>query len=566
MKTINRNILKLLLLVLLFNLSACDDEFLERQPLDKFTETDVFTTEESLNTFVNGIYNDLYTTGLMDGWWAQTFELFYSPMTDESHGMFDFWHYKEMITGGMSPDNMGVFVNKWEIAYTGIRNANLFFKNIHLAQEAGVDQAFIDQLTDEVRFLRAYLYADIHKHFGGAPIITDVLDLNNVETLPRSSAKELSDFIVSELDEVIGNGNMPASNFVLADSDKGHGTLAAAYALKSRVELFAASALFNTSNDQALWTAAANSSLEAINFAEGQGHALYGDYQRVFLDDYNSEVIFDKSLHTPSGDNDLTHTVDRSLNSNGHGGWTSMSPTQDFVEAYEMADGKDITDATSGYALETFWQNRDPRFYATILYDGADWRGREFETFLPGGLDSRDGPSNWNTSQTGYNWKKFLDETIQDFNGPNRGTQNKIEFRLAELYLNYAETQVALGNDAEAVKYMDRVRARTGVNMPSVAGLTGNALKAKLKNERRIELALEGHRFHDLRRWKEYYSTLNGFEVHGVNIAKAEDGTKSYSTGLVNTYVINPENELIPIPRDEVNKSEGVIDQNPGYN
>ncbi|NJN27857.1 MAG: RagB/SusD family nutrient uptake outer membrane protein [Cyclobacteriaceae bacterium] len=573
MKTKNI-IIKIVVVLMLSNLIACNEEFLDRQPLDKFTENDVFSTEESLETFVNRIYNQQYTVGTLDWWWRMTFELFYSPLTDESHGKFDFWHFKEVISGGLTPDNMGVFINKWSISYQGIRNCNLFFKNIPISEEAGVSPEAIARLSDEVRLLRAIIYHDLLKHFGGVPIADQVYDLNNLEIIPRNTPKEVSDYILATLDTVIANGNLPGSYFDMAMNNKGRGTVALAHALKSRVALYAASPLFNTSNDASLWDTAAKASLDAINYSEAQGHGLYDDYQGVFLDDYNMEVIFDKSLHSTSTATDLDNTIDRDLNANGYGGWTSMSPTQDFIEAYETADGLDIEDLGSGYTLDKFWENRDPRFYATVLYDGAMWKDREVEVFLPGGLDSRDGPEDWNTSRTGYYWKKLLDESVpkSELGGANRGTQNKVEFRMAELYLNYAETQIALGNEDKAIEYIDLIRSRPGVDMPSVSGLSGQALLDKYRNERRIELVLEGHRFHDLRRWDMYYETLNGFEVERINITKAGDGTKSYSIGLadggegINKYVIKPENELIPIPRNEINKSEGIIKQNPGYN
>ena len=179
-------IIRTFVVVFLLNLVGCNEEFLERQPLDKFTEKDVFSTEESLETFVNRIYNQQYTVGTLDWWWKMTFELFYSPLTDESHGKFDFWHFKEVISGGLTPDNMGVFVNKWRIGYQGIRNCNLFFKNIHLSEEAGVSPEAIARLSDEVRLLRAIIYHDLLKHFGGVPIADQVYDLNNVEIIPRN--------------------------------------------------------------------------------------------------------------------------------------------------------------------------------------------------------------------------------------------------------------------------------------------------------------------------------------------------------------------------------------------
>ena len=189
-----------------------------------------------------------------------------------------------------------------------------------------------------------------------------------------------------------------------------------------------------------------------------------------------------------------------------------MQPTQNLVDDYAMANGLPITDPASGYNPANPYVGRDPRFYATVLYNGASYRGSTVETFTPGGKDSKDGPDNWNTSKTGYYLKKFMNDAypLQNPWG-NAGFQPWIYIRYAEVLLNYAEAaNEAYGPDAvpagatySARAALNLVRARSSVNMPAIAaGASQAQLREAIRYERRVELAFEEHRFYDVRRWK----------------------------------------------------------------
>jgi hypothetical protein len=459
------------LLISLFILAGCNEDLLDIKPVDKFTEANVFTDAKTLEIYVNGCYKGFYTFGDVGWWFALPMENFTSPLSDENYAKFDFWGtWTINHNGGLDPSNLGCFQWKWGRTYQSVKNCNLFLDNMKLAKD--VDPTLVARYEDEVRFIRAYLYFDLLRYWGGVPIVKTVPSLDNYEIIPRNTPEEVVSFIVSELDQILSDPSIPASLQKCDDSYKGRATVAAVHALKARTLLFAASPLFNPSNTRAKWEAAATASKAAIDYAEANGHGLFDNYGKLFITPFNKEEIFVRSYWSGNTDLDwgFRSNLDTYLNSPSNGGWTSLCPTQDMVESYETLDGKKITDPTSGYTLEKFWENRDPRLAETILFDGALWKGKQIETFLPGGIDSNEAPvGNWNYSITGYFVKKFLKEDVLpgDYDTKKGSPQHNVIFRLAELYLNYAETQIALGNDAEAQKYINLVRARSG--MPAVA-------------------------------------------------------------------------------------------------
>jgi starch-binding outer membrane protein, SusD/RagB family len=250
---------------------------------------------------------------------------------------------------------------------------------------------------------------------------------------------------------------------------------------------------------------------------------------------------------------------------NGFGGWGGNCPMQNFVDDFEMKNGKAISDPTSGYDPQNPYVNRDPRFYATVLYNGAPYRGRKVETFLPGGKDSPDGNEPWNTSPTGYYLRKFLNETISLDDWNSMGTTAWRYFRYAEILLNYAEAQnEAVGPDASVYDAINKIRARAGLpDLPS--GLSQVDMRTRIRNERRIELAYEEHRYFDVRRWK-IASQEENEKALGISVKKNDNGTFTYTVKEALTgKKFEEKHYWFPIPLDEINASGGAIEQNPGY-
>jgi hypothetical protein len=250
---------------------------------------------------------------------------------------------------------------------------------------------------------------------------------------------------------------------------------------------------------------------------------------------------------------------------NGFGGNGGNCPLQNLVDDYEMkATGLKPLEAGSGYDPADPYTGRDPRFYYTVLYDGAEFKGRAIEVFTPNGKDSEQGDGGWNCSQTGYYMCKFLDENQLL---SEASTMPYVYFRLSEFYLNYAEAQYHLGNEAQCRWAINRIRERKDVGMPEIPdAVSGQELLNKVYQERRIELALEGHRYFDLRRWN-LAATYEGMDAIGVKVVKTSNDTFTYD---FNSIVLKTDFKesyyWLPIPRTEIVKSNYMLKQNPGYN
>lgn len=524
--------------------TSCND-FLDRKPLDKMTEDDVFNDDALLAAYVNACYN-AYPTGFEEAMMSST--------TDETYTR----HGKEssiiVSKGEMTPDNITTFdagrfsnFNYWEKAYEYLRNINIFFEKI---DGANVSKDLKSRLTGEMEFVRAFIYSNLIWRFGGVPIVTHSFTLgDNNYSLPRNSYDECVDYIISDLNDAINR--LPAK---MEGENSGRASADACKALKARVLLYAASPLNNPNNDKSKWEKARDASLEVINLP---GYELAKDYRSLFLED-NKEVIFKREYTKANG-----HRMNLFNSPNGYDGWGGNCPLQNIVDDYEMkSTGKKPAEEGSGYDPKNPYQGRDPRFYASILYNGAMYRGRPVEVFIPKGKDSSQGDiGSWNTSLTGYYLYKFMDEN-QSLSETN--TQPWIFFRLAEFYLNYAEAEFYLGNEEECRDAINRVRNRESVKMPAVIE-SGDQLLEKLRNERRIELAFENHRYFDLRRWRiaEVYENI---DAKGIEVVKKDDGTFSYNPITVLERKFLPQHYLLPIPRSEIIKSNNSLTQNPYYN
>jgi len=533
-----------LCLIFALSFTSCND-FLDRKPLDKMTEDDVFNDDALLAAYVNACYN-AYPTGFEEAMMSST--------TDETYTR----HGKEssiiVSKGEMTPDNITTFdagrfsnFNYWEKAYEYLRNINIFFEKI---DRANVSKDLKSRLTGEMEFIRAFIYSNLIWRFGGVPVVTHSFALgDNNYSLPRNSYDECVDSIISDLNDAIKR--LPAK---MEGENSGRASADACKALKARVLLYAASPLNNPNNDKSKWEKARDASLDVINLP---GYELAKDYRSLFLED-NKEIIFKREYTKANG-----HRMNLFNSPNGYDGWGGNCPLQNIVDDYEMKlTGKKPVEEGSGYDPKYPYQGRDPRFYASILYNGAMYRGRPVEVFIPKGKDSSQGDiGSWNTSLTGYYLYKFMDEN-QSLSETN--TQPWIFFRLAEFYLNYAEAEFYLGNEEECRDAINKVRNRESVKMPVVTE-SGDQLLEKLRNERRIELAFENHRYFDLRRWRiaEIYENI---DAKGIEVVKKDDGTFNYNPITVLERKFLPQHYLLPIPRSEIIKSNNSLTQNPFYN
>jgi starch-binding outer membrane protein, SusD/RagB family len=536
------------LLLIVFTAMSCNK--LELTPLDTISDANTWSNQNLVQLYVNAQYNVLlhgYQNDLL------------AAADDEAFNIHQYGNLYMIQTGQLTQDNVTDFsakINYWDFAYSYIYNINVFFSKIDAAP---VDSTFKTGVIAEMKFLRAYIYANLIWRYGGVPIITKVFNLHDNFQVTRSSYDDCVKFIDSELDAAAAG--LPPNQPV---SQEGRASGNACLALKARVLLYDASLLNNPNHDNAKWQAAADASAALLN----AGYSLNPDYQGTFLTD-NKEIIFARYFTQANSTNFLLEE-----GRNGSNGWGSQNPSQNQVNAYEMAatgklpyieqpDGSLALNPGSGYDPNNPYVGRDPRLDASILHDGSVWQGRVTETF-DGGQDSPGSSIQpWNASLTSYYYKKGVVESIPPSGSTLKPTNPWIFFRYAEVLLNYAEAEFELGHEDVARQYINMVRARPGVNMPPVTD-AGDALRADIQNERRVEFAFEGLRFFDVRRWKIADVTEN-IPILKMHIIKQADGSKTYQIQTLEKRSFLPQHYLVPIPRSEVDKSKGSLTQNPGY-
>lgn len=533
----------LLILLLSGSFLSCK-KVLDLQPLDKISEGSVWSDPALVELYVNATYTatpHIFTPS------------FLASATDEAYDINNYSGLWIIQRGQLTSDNVTTVVsdyNYWARGYAALRNINIFFSRI---DEVAMEDNLKNRLKGEMKFLRAFVYANLIWKYGGVPIIDKIFELNEDYSLARNSYDECVEYILSDIADAVAA--LPARQ---TGSALGRASADAALALKSRVLLYAASAQFNPTHDVTKWQRAADAA-EALLDA---GYSLGDDYRGIFLQQ-NNEIIHARYFSQANA-TDLTLLSAR----NGSNGWGGNGPTQNLVDDYEMVNGEKplledgSVNPASGFDPTNPYLNRDPRFYATIIHDGDVWQGRETETY-EGGFDSpQSSLQPWASSLTAYYVKKFMQEEIPPMGSTVRPTSPAIFFRYGEILLNYAEAKFELGDEETAREYLNKVRARPSVQQPEVTA-SGDELREKIRNERRIELAFEGHRFYDVRRWKIAEET-EAKPIRAVLIKK-EGSVKTYEYYPLIPRIFLPQHYLMPIPRTEVDKSKGSLEQNSGY-
>lgn len=586
MKRILKYILGILFLV---QANSCNTDFMNVDPPGRLSDAAVWTDPALTEAFVNDIYR-----GLGHG----IKELMAGSLTDESHFIHNYGS-AQVVQSNLTPGDLGAWDRgdfeefRWDNMYQRIRQVNMLFENIDKVPFD--DQNKKNRILGEAHFLMAYFYHNLVRLYGGVPLVKRTFGLNDDFMVPRNSFEECVDYIVENADAAAAL--LPLTHEA---ANIGRATKGAALALKSRILLYAASDLFhdpswagsynhpelisNTSGTQASrWQAAKDAAKAVIDlgiYDLQDSNDPVQDYTDVFLLKNSQEAIFSRYFIKSRGWEDGA-LPGLSNGPNGYHNWGGNTPIQELVDDYEMTDGSKFDWNNPTHAAAPY-ENRDPRFYATILYDQAPWRPRpndakdldpdgkviirSVET-APGvwtpGLDTRDGPiEDWNGGYSGYYMRKFIDPTVEHEYAAAGGNQEAPwhYFRLAEIYLNYAEACIELGEEDEAKLYLNKLRDRAG--MPDITE-TGQALVERYRNERRIELALEQHRYFDVRRWMIAPTVLNR-DAHGIEIQDPLAGPVTYDVIMVQNRAWNNKMYLLPIYQNEMNKNSNLV-QNPLY-
>ena len=500
-------------------LSGCEN-YLDKNPLDQISSSTFWKSKTDFDMALTANYG-LNTTGAPwdnppGGIWSYLLPN-WDCITDNCFGQHNNFNSKAIASGDISSTTGGYISLVYSLSYQAIARGNIFLKELSAYNGTDFPDADKKRAEAEIRFLRAYYYFQLYSFYGDVPLVLEPLTLETQEQAKVPAAQILAQ-VITDLDFAIAN-----LNTVPYFQNTGHVTKSTAQALKARVLIYDAYGNNGTPNIEKL-TQVRDLCLQVI-----PQYSLSPVFESVFQDkgqSTNTEIIYSVNYLAP--DNVPTYAADLI-----YGDWIVVSPLQSFVNSFECTDGlpwgvSPLTDTANPFS------NRDPRLAKTVFVDHPDWGGGNIH--LP-----------TNSRPTGYGLKKFLVPENTPYGYTTLSQQNSVVLRLGEVLLMYAEAQNEIaGPDASVYQVITDLRAR--VDMPPYpAGLSKAEMRERIRKERRIELAFEGLRYFDLKRWHIAGEVLNNV-TDGMLPYKWED--KFYHW---------------PLPQNEIDKNHGVLVQNPDY-
>ena len=547
----------IIIAIVCISAASCNDKVLDVTPTDQLTDASVFSTPENAGLFLNDIYNSLNP-----GPWSSVFTLLPTEISNDpldnysdnsvSGPLAGIPSYQSFANGSYGA-TVPMFDKQWQNMYANIRKCNLFITKVTPATfDATIKKSYIAQ----ARFLRSYYYKSLIDMYGGVPLILKALDQatdGDAIFYPRSTYDECVTFIEKECEDI--QADLPLT---VSGNNIGRATKGAALALEGEEELYAGK-----------WQNAAATNLKIMNL--GAGYDLFSDYAGIFYsaNDDNKEVIFDIQ-YAPIIKGTSRDSYWGPVQVTDGTGYGAVNPTQDLVDAYEFLDGKTEAEGSAMFDSANPYNNRDKRFAASIIYDGCTWRNGVIYTRagIPNNRNAFDPSGAGGSTRSGYFLRKLLDPAIVPGSaniGTHTGGANVIIWRYAEVLLNYAEAKnEASGPDQTIYDALNKVRARGGLpNLPG--GLSQDALRQRIRRERRIEMAFEGKRLFDLWRWR----------IADQVFSKPLMAMKITGTGSALTYqkvnigggqiIFKPaKNYLMPIPQTVIAQNPKIT-QNQGY-
>jgi len=563
------------IILLSFFVAACDDNFLDRNPLDQISSSGVFTDKALAEAYLNNLTGKIsyglhpvsenddeeYTVGY------GTYPCMLASITDEARAKSG-WvqNNATIVPGDISPENMGG-LDLWKYAYSTIREANSIIEGI---TKSSFDEDFKTQVIAQARFIRAFFYFDLVRRYGDIPLIKVAQSMSDDLLVSRDPKSEVYDYINTELTEIANQ--LPNKS----ELEAGKISKQAAIAINARAMLYAER-----------YADAAKLADLIITGANNDGIDLYPDYGELMISHGgNIETIFEKLSLPPNAGHSFGYYNWPQRWRVYYGGQTD--PTQEMVDSYEMATtGLPITDPASGYNPDKPYDGRDSRFYASIFYHGSEFsaiqpvEGEPYIDMEWGNF--REGPGakvQLAASTTGYLVKKFVDPSDGFSPKEFQSKSSWQEVRFAEVLLIYAEAANEDGGPTGKVyNSINRIRNRAG--LPDLkAGLSKEQMRESIRHEIKIELAFENHRWFDLIRWGIAVQTLDGYVPHRVKIVRKADAPSQADVPQLFeqqyfTYIYEPvpgrnqtfpeRQNLLPIPQTEIDKNPNLRPQNPGY-
>lgn len=530
--------------VVLFVLAiACEP--LDLAPENKFTDANYWTSTEKAQMVLNKAYNQMFNSAYF----------FYNEALSDNalNGRGDNAGAAS-IAAGTYDASLNRMKEEWGNRYEGIKTCNIFLENID--RVPNMDAEVKNQMIAEARFLRAWQHFQLMTWFGDIPLLDRDITIEEAQTIARTPRAQVLSFITVELEAAAEN--LPLNTAYTAD-EQGKITKGAAIALLARVYLY-----------ESDWTKVI-SYCERIIDGQVGSYSLLSSYSGLFLpeNEYSSEDIL--SLQFVPEDRTWSEFFDMAPISAG-ARLNALAPTQELVDSYIMLNGETINSTTSGYDENNPYVNRDPRLTATVVYHNYQWENPDGTThtiyIMPGSDPSSDAADEYasgsSKTATGYYTRKYFDPTHTS--GLNSGL-NLMLIRYADVLLMYAEAKFESGEFTETVwdNTIKLLRERAGFTNAAAlnydSSLSSTALQTVIRNERRSELAMEGLRIFDIRRWKTAEDVLNGW-VHG---AKFDPASPDNGYIRVSSRTFDPNKHYLwPIPRDERLINDNLT-QNPGW-
>ena len=538
--------------------SSCSKKYLERFPLDSPSTATFLSSEAELDMAVTGSYQPLQFIGED----AVPFILTLEYVSD--NGWERNPNQLQIIGKGIATSDNGYAKTVWDALYVGVSRCNFILSNAdRLNGVVAVDK--LDRVLGEVRFLRAYYYFYLNEVFGGVPLLTKTVSLAESQ-VARNTKEEVVNFIISEMDAI-------ASALPVVAGQMGRVTRGASLELKSRT------ALFNKK-----WDAAAKAASDLMQLGSNELHGNYGEIF-TYSGMTSREIIFAIQYLRSMG----THGISRRFYSRTANGFSSKVPAQVVVDSYECTDGLTI-DKSPLYDPAKPWDNRDPRLNFSVVLPQTRFIGYVFETHpdslltwdyngsVPQRVANADAINPLATF-TGYLWRKYA--SPEDLNNIDQPDVNVIVFRYAEILLNYAEAKVELNQiDQSVYDAINLIRERPSVSMPPIAaGKTQDEMRFIVRRERRSELAGEGVRWFDIRRWELAETVMNGPllgrirdrflsnapRVDENGLPHYENVTNADMMRVIETRTFKKDRDNVwPIPQLELETNKALV-QNPNY-
>lgn len=514
------------LTALLLLVGGCD--FLETEPKGQISSATFWETEQDARVAVNDLYNYLYSWDIF-AW---------DSMSDIATANRGFVQTADYIRG-LNTAQSGYSNGQWYRNYRGIRAANRLLVKVEEIETE--DQELIERYKAEARFIRAYLYAYLTFWFGDVPLITEPISLEEVENVTRTDREQVWDFIASELQAI--SEVLPVS---YSSDNLGRITKGAALAMKARAML---------------WAGRYAEAAEAAEAVMDIGvYSLYPNYEDLFSyeAEHNQEVILNREFIRNDDPNAVFGRIGPASQRDANSDYV---PTKKLVDAYEMKNGLPIDAPNSGYDPTRPYQNRDPRLdYSIFVLGNTLPNGLTYESRPNSGGADAITRSLW-TTKTGFNIEKYVNP--EDLDTPFNNGINILLLRYAEVLLAYAEAKIELGQiDASVYDAINQVRQRPDVDMPPIEpGKTQEELRQIVRHERMVELAFEGQRFFDVRRWRIADDILNG-PIYGLTYETEEGELDTWRFLVFQRHFAEPD-YLWPIPQKEVELTG--MRQNPGY-